>query len=74
MATKSKAKAKTDTKTIGGKRFTKEACSTKKTDANKKAASIRAAGNTARVVKNGSVHCVYKGPRSKAKRGRRKAA
>lgn len=74
MANKSKAKATTETKTIGGKRFTKESCSKKKSEATKKAAAIRAAGNTARVVKNGSAHCVYKGPRSKAKKGRRKAA
>jgi len=77
MATKTGAARKrrssttaTKTKVLGGKRYTKVSCSKTKTAAKKAADGIRAKGGTARVVKSGSAHCVYKGPRAKS--GRRK--
>ncbi|NUO01004.1 MAG: hypothetical protein HUU01_10360 [Saprospiraceae bacterium] len=62
----------TKTKVLGGKRYTKVSCSSTKTAAKKSADRIRASGGTARVVKSGTAHCVYKGPRAKS--GRRKVA
>lgn len=56
------------TMTVGGKKFSHVTCSRKKTDAKKKADSLRKKGSTARVVKTGSGYCVYKGPKSKVKR------
>lgn len=49
---------------IGGKTFTKASCHTTKTAAKKAAKNLRAKGYTARVVSG----CVYKGPKSKAKK------
>ena len=74
MANKTGAGAKNETKVINGKRFVKDSCSSTKSAANKKADGIRAAGNTARVIKTGAAHCVFKGPKSKAKRGKAKAS
>lgn len=51
--------------TIAGKKFSHVTCSRKKTDAKKKADSLRKKGSTARVVKTGVGYCVYKGPKSK---------
>jgi hypothetical protein len=67
-AAKKRKKSSDATKTINGKRFVKESCSKTKSAAKKKADSIRAAGGTARVVKFGAAHCVYKGPKSKVKK------
>lgn len=39
-----------------------------KTDITKKAKTIREKGGTARVVKNGTKYCLYKGPRAKKRR------
>ncbi len=76
MATGTKRKKSsgvaTKTKVVGGKRYTKVSCAKTKTAAKKTADKIRAGGGTARVVKSGAAHCVYKGPR--AKTGRRKVA
>lgn len=59
--------------TAGGKRFNKVSCSSTKSQAKGAADNIRKKGGTARVVKQGSAFCVFKGPRAK-RRGRYKAA
>lgn len=65
MATKKKSSgrktttASPDKKKIGGKIYTKKACSTTKGNAQKMAVAERAAGKLARVVTTGKTHCVF---------------
>lgn len=51
--------------------YTRVQCSKRKTDAKKKADAIRKKGGTARVRKNGTTYCVYKGPKAKRRTKRR---
>lgn len=54
-------------KIAGSGTFTKTSCHSTKTEAGKRAESIRKAGHKARVIKNdGGGHCVYKGAKMKA--------
>jgi hypothetical protein len=67
MPRKKKTSAPKMTRKIGGKTFKKVSCHGKKTDAKKKATALRQKGYTARVMDG----CVYKGPKSKAKKKKR---
>lgn len=55
-------------KKFGGKTFNHVSCHKTKSVAKKTAKEIREKGGTARVVGK----CVYKGPKSKAKKGKKK--
>ncbi len=65
MATKKRKSSSTKNSTparkkIGKKIYTKSVCSLNKTEAKKKAASIRKSGKLARVVKSSTgKHCIY---------------
>lgn len=65
---KSVSVAGTKTRKISGSRYTKVTCSKRKTDAKKKAENLRKNGSKARVIKEGSTYCVFKGPRRKVKK------
>lgn len=51
---------------INGQNFSKSSCHSSKTDAKKRAESVRGKGNRARVLKSGKTYCVYTGGKSKA--------
>lgn len=72
MATKKKAPGATLKVKVGSttRTYKRTRCGTKSA-ISAAAKKIRDAGGTARVVKNGTKHCLYKGPRRK-KAGRRK--
>lgn len=60
-------------KKFGKKVYTKSACSMTKTDAKKKAASVRKSGRLARIVKSSTgKHCVYTAGPAKAAVGKRR--
>jgi hypothetical protein len=54
-----------DTVKISGRTFTRAGCAKKKTEAKKRADSIRKTGKLARVKKTGSSWCVFVGPAAK---------
>jgi hypothetical protein len=57
---------------IAGHNFNKSSCHSNKTDAKKRADSVRSKGSRARVLKSGKTYCVYTGGKSKAL-GRKRA-
>lgn len=65
---KKSTRKSTSTLKVGKKTYKKNSCHTTKTAAKKKAKGIRSNGGTARVVKQGSRHCVFKGPKAKKRR------
>ena len=54
-----KGTASPATKTFGGEKYAKKACSATKTGAKSTAKKLRTAGKAARVVKAGKGYCVY---------------
>lgn len=59
---------------IAGQNFSKSSCHSSKTEAKKRADSVRTKGNRARVLKSGKTYCVYTGGKSKALTRRTKRA
>ncbi|MEZ4925570.1 MAG: hypothetical protein R3A50_04790 [Saprospiraceae bacterium] len=71
---KAKVSASPTTVKIGGQKFSKASCHSKKTDAKKRAESVRSNGSRARVIKNGKAYCVYTGGKRKSPSRSRRAA